>query len=753
MIRKINFRAHILPLMVAAIFCTGLFSRCANIGQTGPQGGPKDSLPPRVVRMNPVFNATGLQQPMGIEIEFDEYIKLKDQQTEFYTSPFMPVKPTLSVKNRSVIVDVDLDEPLDAEQTYVFNLGSSVVDNNEGNPLHNLRYVFSTGGHIDSLHMSGFVSNVLTGDTVAGGTILFYDAALDTLPGGADSLLYDLRRASAVVRTLSHGGFEFGNLKPIDYRVYALKDANNNNMYDPGQDEVAFLDSTVNPAMLPPYLRWYDSTRMHVVAEPQIFFRTFVEKPVRRQNLSASTRNAAQQIVLKFSAPNPVIDTFTLTGIDPERILVENPNPGRDSLIYWLDIPADELPDTIRGRIAYQRSDSVGRLYRHGQDLRFVWKKPVAATPPAVKKPDTLAHDASPKEIKRFAKQERKRLKREAKIRAAFVADSLARAAADSIRLAADTTGLPLDSLAALADTVPPSKMKFGFAGDNPVIPGVAPVMTFELPVRRMEMEGVRFYTAGKDSVKTEIPFTLDRDSLRIREYALRSSEWRDGVSYTLTFPAGAIETIDGERSDSISHEFKVAVEKEMGTLDLLITGNPDSTEYIVEILDENRANVLREKAHIVGTDTIHYITPGKIAIRLTQDRNGNGRWDTGSLVERRQPEKVRWYRGAGGEVIELKAPELEFELEIDLETVFRDWVFTGSAGSEDDAETETEPTTGTDAPPAKTDEAPRISEKISSEARVEGFELTDPKAVKKAQKAARRAERQAKKEAGHDHD
>lgn len=735
-----RWSSHIIPVFVVAVFGSGLFSRCANVGGA-PQGGPKDTLPPRVVMMTPSFNSTNLN-PSRIIIGFDEYVQLKDLQKEFFTSPFMEVKPNVTMKNRTVIIDVT--PPLDSATTYVFNLGSSVADNNEGNPLHGLKYTFSTGSHIDSMYMSGFVSNALTADTVKGAYIFFYDAKLDTVPA-YDSLLFNTQRASAVAKTLSDGGFVFSNLKPIDYRVYAMLDKNGNNMYDPGQDEVAFLDEVYNPVNMPSFLMWYDSVRMHVVAEPQLFFRSFIENPDRRQNLSSFTRPSAQQVILKFSSKHPQIESLDLMGIESDRILIEQPKEDRDSIVYWLNVPQEQLPDTILGRIVYQRHDSLGQLYSHEQELRLLWKKPFVAPTREERLRELQAADSVGGQP--LSRRDQKRLARlEAKQKAEEEAKQKAEEGESEQQVLNEILGEEADSLASdAADSLPKSKMKYSFSQDNPVIPGHVPVMTFDLPVSRFSMEGVRLYTVlqkGEEQEERDVPFTLEKDSMRIREYAIRTV-WKDGDNYVLLIPPGAVETIDGERNDTIKHNFKVAKNAEMGSVILNIT-TIDSCEYIVQVMDEKGVNVLREKAHITGIDTIHYITPGKIRLRLIQDRNGNGKWDTGILPQRIQPESVQWYPGN----IDLKA-NFEFEVDIDLVELFRPRVF---AGSEAIAEEEQEQT--------QLEELTGISEKIMSDSGVESFELTDPRAEKKARKAARRAARAAekaarkqRKEEGHNHD
>ena len=653
-----RWMSHIGTVTLVALFCSGLFSRCANMGGT-LQGGPKDTLPPRVVSMTPPFNSVNLV-PTKIVIGFDEYVQLKDLSTEFFTSPFTEKKPSVTIKNRTAVITVDT--PLDSATTYVFNLGSSIVDNNEGNPLHGLKYTFSTGGHIDSMFMSGFVSNALTADTVKGAYVFFYDARLDTLP--QDSLLFDLWRASAVGKTMPNGGFIHSNLKPMDYRVYAVLDQNGNQIYDPGTDEVAFMDGVYNPADMPSFMMWRDTVLGYTVAEPQLHFRSFIEDPDRRQNLTMFSRPSAQQIMLRFSSKNPEIESLVFEGIDSARVIREYARENRDSILYWLDVPADELPDTILGRIVYQRHDSVGTLYAHEQDLRFAWRKPFVAPKEEEKGSGTAVDSlalASGAEERPLSRREQRRRMREQKAGLGETEEEQKKI--DEI-LGEET---PVDSLA--ADTLPKSLMKYSFSQENPVIPGISPVLSFELPVRRFDPGHARLYMTKEEPQKgmpqprsqlpaepdgseakeqVEVAFSLENDSVRIREYILQC-DWKDGGEYTLVIPRGAIETIDGELNDSIRQVFRVAKESEMGSVILNMNNPEEGVSYILQMLDERGDKQVREVPYLTRTDTVHYIPPGKIRLRLVLDRNNNGKWDTGDLVRRIQPEKVRWYVGEIG--------------------------------------------------------------------------------------------------------
>ena len=88
----------LLRTAVAVLFASAFLCRCATIGS--PTGGPKDSLPPVIVNLTPDNFSTNrpLTGHERIVIEFDEYVQIKDQQKEFYTSPAMKKKPLITLK-------------------------------------------------------------------------------------------------------------------------------------------------------------------------------------------------------------------------------------------------------------------------------------------------------------------------------------------------------------------------------------------------------------------------------------------------------------------------------------------------------------------------------------------------------------------------------------------------------------------------------------------------------------------------------
>ena len=259
-------RRGFVPLLgraaLAVFFCTAFLWRCATI--MTPTGGPKDTLPPVITLMTP-DNFTTNFKDRKIYIEFDEFVQIKDQQKEFFTSPQMKKKPTITQRGRGIVIQ--LRDTLLPNTTYSLNFGSAIRDNNEGNPLYSMRYVFSTGPEIDSMVFSGYTADSYKADSVSKSFIWFFPADSVEQVAGYDSTIFKYKPA-AIARAENNGIFIAQNLKPIPYRIYAVEDKNDNQMYEPGSDQVGFLDGTYNPAEMPDFAIWYDSLRQYVTAEP-----------------------------------------------------------------------------------------------------------------------------------------------------------------------------------------------------------------------------------------------------------------------------------------------------------------------------------------------------------------------------------------------------------------------------------------------------------------------------------------------------
>ncbi len=599
-------------------FQLSTLTSCAN--QVAPQGGPKDSLPPVVKLMNPEWGRRNADtMPHRIFIEYDEYVQIKDLQKEFFTSPLMKTKPTVTIRGRGIRIEIK--DTLVANQTYSLNLGSAIADNNEGNPLHDHSYVFSTGPAIDSLLATGYVADAMRGDSVSRAFLYFYDAALDTIPA-YDSMVFN-QRPVAVGRTQGNGIFVAQNLRAMDYRVYAILDNNNNQRYDPGTDKIGFIDSVVNPTRLGPTSVWRDEYRKYTTADPQTYFRIFGEEAARRQNLNASERPGRHQVILRFAAPRPRIDTLSFEGIDPDHIVREYMTVGRDTMSLWFDVPPASMPDTLRGRIAYHKPDSLGNIVLTGQDLRLVWR---------------LVE--SREEVREREREEREKER-------------------------AEERG---------EEYTPPEKPNpFGFKVDAgaQIDPLKSIPIEFVMPLVSIDSTRISLSTQPDMGDPAPVPFTLERDTMNIRRWVIRAP-WSEDQNYRLTIDKGVFVNVAGERNDSLGADFKIMPREDFATLTLKITGKTPDARYIVQVTDPGGKTTLREiKDATTGEYTFDYIPEGEVGIRITEDGNGNGRWDSGSLVERRQPERTEFYTGSTGDpVVEVKK-NWQTDVILDMGTIF----------------------------------------------------------------------------------
>ena len=622
-----------LKACVVLLFGSAFLCHCARQG--APQGGPKDSLPPVVMWAQPAFNTTNFNGKR-IYIAFDEYVQLKDQQKEFFTSPAMKNKPTLLVKGRGV--QIDITDTLKPNTTYALNFGSSLCDNNEANPLNGFRYVFSTGPEIDSMFMSGYTVDAYTKDSVSKTLLFFYDAAdsaflrkpylalndaqqPDSVPA-FDSTLFTVKPAF-IARAENNGIFIAQNLKPIDYRVYAFEDTNSNFTYEPGVDKVGFLEGVYNPASLPDFLAWFDTTRMYMSAEPQIYLRMFLDKTFQRQNLSSSKRPLQHKVELYFGAANPRIDTLVLEGIDSARIITEYVTRGRDTINLWLNVPSEQLPDTIKGRITYWKHDSINQLQPVTQQLALAWK-----------------YVESKEEIKEREKQEREKERAER----------------------AGETYTPPEK---------PNPFKYDLKAKGDVNPEENISISFDYPIVEMDSARISLIRYGEGEDRYRVKYNLRQDTLDMKRWIL-SAAWTAGQKYELVIPDSVFLNVAGERNDSIKSDFTIMSPEKFGTLTVNVKGKTEGACYVLQLLNEKNA-LLQEKKYVrSGVHTFRFVGPGNGEPRIIEDVNANGEWDSGDLLVHRQPEQVEIYvPESGDELIVMKA-NWDIEITVDMARLFR---------------------------------------------------------------------------------
>jgi len=226
-------RFLLLPLWYLAMSCAT---------QTTPQGGPKDTIPPTVIRYSPKENQTNFKGK-DISIEFDEAILLNNPKEEIIIVPSLGKKTEFKLKGTTLTIQPEL--PWRDSTTYNINFREGVKDLTEGNAAKDLRggkendvhLAFSTGPEIDTLSITGKVVSALDEKIPENITIAVYTS--DTFDIFEDTPEYFTKSNK------TDGSFSITNLKAGKYKLYAFEDKNKNLKAETRSEKFGFLSKTI----------------------------------------------------------------------------------------------------------------------------------------------------------------------------------------------------------------------------------------------------------------------------------------------------------------------------------------------------------------------------------------------------------------------------------------------------------------------------------------------------------------------------
>jgi hypothetical protein len=580
-----KFVAFLLTAISLYGLLTSMISGCAN-SSIAPTGGPKDTIAPVLLKMDPPQRTRGFK---GKELifTFNEYVQLKDQNKNFVISPPLPSKkPVLKIKGKSIVVSF----PSIADSiTYYIDFGASVVDVNENNPASYLNFIFSTGDVLDTMIYVGHVVDALTLDPVDAAHIFLYEDNID-------SLVFK-RNPSALSITNKEGVFIVKGLKNRLYKMVAVIDKNSNMRYDAGIEQIAFSDSLIQPT---PFSE-DDSISFYSLP----VFNMFTEN-VKRQALMETKRPEERLICLRFNEIYPVIQSFRIDDIPPARI-IEDASTQRDSINFW--ITSREVKDTITGEMIYLKTDTANKLSPDTVKIKLPYSKP---------KPKPKNRDKDDDE------EEEEIIPIEPDIRAA--ATSIAE---NDITFAFKTPLLRVDT----------SKIQLSIFDDT-----------------------------GKERIPVKtISFT--QDSIRVTNYKL-STEWKVASKYEISIMPEAFVDVYSITNDTIIKTFETADPEKFGKLILEII-NADK-QYIFQLMKDKDKKVTQEKiGDGNGEIVFQYLSSGKYRVRVIEDLNRNGKWDTGNYLDKRQAERVLFLVFSTGETLLDIKTNREDEQTIDANMLF----------------------------------------------------------------------------------
>ena len=597
-----NWNRHKLPALLMLMI---VVYSCASMGN--PDGGPYDEEPPKFVRSTPKPFAINSKEKK-VTIEFDEFIKLEKAAEKVVVSPPQLEQPEIKASGRKVVVG--LVDSLRPNTTYTIDFADAIVDNNEGNPLGNYAFTFSTGTTIDTMEVSGTVLSASDLEPVKNIQVGLHSDLSDSA--------FMKKPFARVSRTDSRGHFSIRGIAPGKYRIYALMDGNQNYLFDSKTEMIAFSDSIIIPAMEDAMRQdtiWKDSLTIDTIKSvgytrflpDDIILRAFKEEN-DRQYLTRSERDKENHFVLTFSARADTLPTLKGLNFDERDAFIIEKTDRNDSICYWIKDSLIYQMDTLEIQMDYLATDTLDRLVPQ-TDTLFLANKLTRA-------------EREKLEAKAAEEKEKERKKKEKK-----------------------------------GEKIEPEPTKFltlnvdapsAFDLDRNVY------LSFDEPVASIDTAAIHM-EIKKDSLWEEIPFLFVSDSVLPRKYEILA-EWEPEKEYQLSIDSMAFKGVYGLHTNKVKQTMKVKKLDEYGTILLNITG-ADSTA-VVELLDGSGKVLRQQRITPQNTADFYYLNPGtKFYIRLFNDRNGNGVWDTGKYSEHLQPEEVYYFP----KVWEMKA-NFEFE-------------------------------------------------------------------------------------------
>lgn len=571
-----------------------LIYSCASPGT--PDGGPFDETPPRFLGSSPRPGETA-NKSKKITMNFDEIVKIERAAEKVIISP--PQLEQADIKANGRRIQVELFDTLKPNTTYTIDFSDAIVDNNEGNPLGNFAFMFSTGDVIDTMEVSGTVLNAEDLEPIKGISV--------GLHANLDDSAFVKMPFERISRTDSRGRFTIRGIAPGKYHIFALMDGNQNFQYDSKTEMIAFSDSLIVPSSKPDVRQdtiWADSLIIDTIKTvnythyypDDIILRAFKAED-DRQYLKNSERDKLNRFILVFNAKADTLPEITGLNFDSRDAFVVEKTSRNDSICYWIKDSLLCEQDTLMMQLKYLATDTLNQLSLTTDTIYITNKQDKAQRQKA-------AEQAKQKE----EKERKKKSKRGEK--------------ADSI------TVIPF--LNAKVDA--PSTLELG---SNISI-------SFDEPVVAIDTSAIHLQVMV-DSLWQDLPYIFEADTAEYRKYWV-IAPWEPEKEYQFSIDSLAFKGLYGLYTKKIKEtSLKTKAVADYGTIFLNLPQSPEYT--IVELMEGDGKIVRRQPISNEKTADFYFLPAGKkYYLRLFYDKNKNGVWDAGSYEQHQQPEEVYYY-------------------------------------------------------------------------------------------------------------
>ncbi len=573
-----------------------------------PDGGWYDDTPPRVVGATPTDGGTAVKANK-VTIDFNEYIKLENANEKVIVSPPQIEQAEIKAAGKRIIIE--LKDTLKEHTTYTIDFSDAITDNNEGNPMGNYTYSFSTGDHIDTLEVAGYVLNAEDLEPVKG-------ILVGLQPYDSPDSIFHKEPMMRVSRTNGSGRFTVKGVAPGSYRAFALNDADGDYVFGQKSEMIAYSRDSIVPSWMPDTRRdtiWRDSLHIaNIVPTPYTHFLPdnltllCFQEPQTDRFLLKSERAQPEKISLYFTYGHDSLPAVRGLDFNADSAFVVEYSLKRDTVHYWLRDTALVNRDTLTMETRYMMTDTLGMLEEHTDTLAFIPKVLFAKRQKELEK-----------ELEKWQKEQERKKKR----------------------------GLPYDSV------MPPKMLQLK------VTPGsqITPLQTLRIetiePLLSCDTSMVHLYS----KVDTLwYPSPLELRQLSVRSYEL-TADWQEKTEYSLEIDSAAFVNIYGQVCKATKMGIKVANPDDFSTLEVTVGGAPITDAdtlavVVVQLLDGTGKMLSQQAADGSGKTKFLYVKPGTYYLSAFCDMNGNGQWDTGIYDEDLQPEPVFYYN----EEVECKA-------------------------------------------------------------------------------------------------
>lgn len=572
-----------------------LIVSCARMAS--PDGGLYDETPPVMVRSHPAIGALNSDEKR-IVLEFDEYIKLQNASEKVVISPPQIDMPEIKTSGKRVIVE--LVDSLKPNTTYSIDFGDAITDNNEGNPMGQFAFTFSTGNAIDSMEVAGTILNAENLEPIKGMQVGLYADLSDTA--------FTTKPLERISRTDAGGRFSIKGIAPGEYRIYGLMDGDQNYHFSQKSEMIAFMDSLVIPYGEPAIRKdtfWIDSLTIDTIIDvpytrylpDDLLLRAFKEE-VSSQYLLKNERLTPNKFSIYFASKADTLPTLKGLNFDEKDAFIIEKSLHNDTIHYWIKDSTIIKLDTLEMTLGYLYTDTLGQLAPRTDTLYMASKKTLA-----------MIQKDKDREMEEFQKELKKRRRR-------------------------------LKEGEELTDTLPPIKFM------KPKVKSIKDVhatltLDFEEPLARIDTQAIHL-RLKVDTLWKDIPYRFELMDGYTRKYRIRA-EWRPEQEYELVIDSAAFTGIYGLHNDKMKQTMKMRSLDDYGTVAFDVRGSNLSPNAYVELLSGDDKPVRKQKLE-KGHAQFFFLNPGKYYARIIDDTNGNGKWDTGLYADHLQPEHVYYY-------------------------------------------------------------------------------------------------------------